>query len=79
MKTSLNDSRQNLVNYTHFIYEVLSYLHYSSKYDILVCLLMRIIASFLRYTGYLNFINDPIGRVLLLILAHVLLPRCLCL
>ena len=24
------------------------------------CLLRRNIASFLRYTGYLNFINDPI-------------------
>ena len=40
-------------------------------------LLMRIIASFLRYTGYLNFINDPISSVLLLILVHVLLPSCL--
>ena len=36
------------------------------------CLLMRTIASFLRYTGYLNFINGPISRVLLLILVHVL-------
>ena len=27
------------------------------------CLLMRTIASFLRYTGYLNFINSPISRV----------------
>ena len=35
------------------------------------CLLMRNIASFLCYTGYLNFINGPISRVLLLILAHV--------
>ena len=35
------------------------------------CLLMRTIASSLRYTGYLNFINDPISRVLLLILVHV--------
>ena len=35
------------------------------------CLLMRTISSFLRYTGYLNFINGPICRVLLLILAHV--------
>ena len=26
----------------------------------LVCLLMRIIANFLRYTGNLNFINDPV-------------------
>ena len=32
------------------------------------CLLMRTIASFLRYTGYLNFINGHISRVLLLIL-----------
>ena len=35
------------------------------------CLLMRTIASFLRYTGYLNFINGHISRVLLLILVHV--------
>ena len=41
------------------------------------CLLMRIIANFLRYTGHLNFINDPISRVLLLILVHVLLQSCL--
>ena len=47
------------------------------------CLLMRTIASFLRYTGYLNFINGPINRVLLLILVHVqllssiLLTSCL--
>ena len=34
------------------------------------CLLMRTIASFLCYIGYLNFINDPISRVLLLILVH---------
>ena len=27
------------------------------------CLLMRIITSFLHYTGYLNFINDPISHV----------------
>ena len=31
------------------------------------CLLMRTIASFLSYTGYLNFINGPINRALLLI------------
>ena len=31
------------------------------------CLLMRTIASFLRYTGYLNFINGHISRILLLI------------
>ena len=41
------------------------------------CLLMRNIASFLRYTGYLNFINGPISRVLLLILVHVQLLSCL--
>ena len=41
------------------------------------CLLMRTIASFLRYTGHLNFINDPINRVLLLILVHVQLLSCL--
>ena len=45
----------------------------------LECLLVRIVASFLRYTGCLNFINDPISRVLLLILVHVLLPSCSCL
>ena len=38
---------------------------------------MRTIASFLRYTGYLNFINGPISRVLLLILVHVQLLSCL--
>ena len=43
----------------------------------LVCLSMRITASFLCYTGYLNFINDPISRVLLQILVHVLLQNCL--
>ena len=41
------------------------------------CLLMRTIASFLRYTGYLNFINGPIRRVLLPILVHVQLLSCL--
>ena len=35
------------------------------------CLLMRTIASFQRYTGYLNSINGPISHVLLLILVHV--------
>ena len=30
----------------------------------------------LRYTGYLNFINGPMGRVLLLILARVQLLGC---
>ena len=33
--------------------------------------------SFLRYTGYLNFINGPNSRVLLLILVHVQLLSCL--
>ena len=42
---------------------------------------MRIKARFQRYTGYLNFINDPMSHVLLLILVHVLLhfhflPHC---
>ena len=41
------------------------------------CLLIRTIASLLRYTGYLNFINGPINRVSLLILVHVQLPSCL--
>ena len=41
------------------------------------CLWRRTIASFLRYTGYLNFINGPINRVLLLILVHVQLLSCL--
>ena len=40
-------------------------------------LLMRTIASFIRYTSYLNFINSPISRVLLLILLHVQLLSCL--
>ena len=43
----------------------------------LVCLLMGIIASFLRYTGYLNFINDLISHVLFQIQVHVLQPSCL--
>ena len=34
-------------------------------------------SKFLRYTGYLNFINGPISRVLLLILVHVQLLSCL--
>ena len=41
------------------------------------CLLMRTIASFLRYIGYLNFISGPISRVLLLILVLVQLLSCL--
>ena len=44
----------------------------------LVYLLMRIIASFLRSTGYQNFIKDTVKiYVLLLILAHILLLSCL--
>ena len=34
-------------------------------------------SKFLRYTGYLNVINGPISRVLLLILVHVQLRSCL--
>ena len=41
------------------------------------CLLMRTTASFLRNTVYLNFINGPIRRVLLLIIVHVQLLNCL--
>ena len=41
------------------------------------CLLMRTIASFQRHTCYLNVINGPISRVLLLILVHVQLLSCL--
>ena len=33
--------------------------------------------SFLPYTGYLNFIKDPISHGLLPILVHVLLLSCL--
>ena len=42
----------------------------------LVYLLMRIIASFLRYPGYQNSIKDPISHGLYLTLAHVLLLSC---
>ena len=44
----------------------------------LVCLLMVIIASFLRYTGYINFIHvkDSITYVLLLVLVRVQLLSC---
>ena len=45
---------------------------------------MRIIASFIRYTGFINFINDRISRVFLLILFQyyytgfsILLTSCL--
>ena len=47
--------------------------HMAAKFG----LLMKTIASFLRYTGYLNFINGPINCVLLLILVHVQLLSCL--
>ena len=39
------------------------------------CMLMRTIV--IRYAGYLNFINGPINRVLLLIPVHVQLLSCL--
>ena len=41
------------------------------------CLLMRTITNFLRYTGYLKFINGPISRIILLILVQVQLLSCL--
>ena len=41
------------------------------------CLLMRTMAGFRRYTGYLNFLGGPKSRVLLLVLVHVQLPSCL--
>ena len=42
--------------------------HMAAKFG---CWLMRTVPSFLRYTDYLNFINGPISRALLLILVHV--------
>ena len=65
-----------LSQYSSFILKELS--QYSSYYILhtaiwRLSLLTRIIASFLRYTGYLNFINYPMSRArLLLILVHVL-------
>ena len=48
------------------------------------CLLMRTISSFLRYIGYLNFINDPISCVFIANLSlhtitelSILLTSCL--
>ena len=41
------------------------------------CLLMGTIVSFQRYTGYINFINGPVSRALLLILVRVQLLSCL--
>ena len=41
------------------------------------CLLMRTIASSQCFTCCLNFINDPIIHVLLLILVHAQLQSCL--
>ena len=43
----------------------------------LVCLLMRIVASFLRYTGILNLKKTLYISCLLPILVHVLLLSCL--
>ena len=40
------------------------------------CLFIRTIASYLRYTGFLNFTNGHISHVLLLILVHVQLMSC---
>ena len=40
-------------------------------------LLKTVLASFLHYTGYLNFIHGPISRVSLLIPVHVQLLSCL--
>ena len=40
-------------------------------------LLMRTIASFQRYTGYLNFIKGTTSHVVLLIIVDVQLPSCL--
>ena len=40
-------------------------------------ILLYIYASFLRYTGYLNFLNGPISRALLLNLVQVQLLSCL--
>ena len=39
----------------------------------LLFLLTRTVASFLRYTGYINVTKDPISHVLLLILIYLLL------
>ena len=47
------------------------------KQDLLLMLVLLVLASVLRYTGYLNFINGPINCVLLLILVHVQLLSCL--
>ena len=41
------------------------------------CLFIRTIASYLRYSGFLNFTNGHISHVLLLILVHVQLMSCL--
>ena len=56
----------------------LSLIGIDAKWQLsLSCLLMGTIATFLHYTVYLNFINSPISRVLLLILVHVQLLFCL--
>ena len=41
------------------------------------CLLRMIKESFLHYTGNLNFINDPVSPILLLVLVNVLVPSYL--
>ena len=41
------------------------------------CSLVRTIASFPRFTGYLSFTNGPISRVLLLIIFNLQLLSCL--
>ena len=46
--------------------------HMAAKFGVF---LMKIIASFLHYTCYLNFIKAPISNVLLLILVHVVLAH----
>ena len=51
-----------------------SFLHMAAKFGVF---LMRTILSYLRYPGYLNFINGPISHVLLLILINVQQLSCL--
>ena len=47
--------------------------HMATRFGVLI----RTITSFLSFTGYQNFINDPVRHVLLLILVDVQLPSCL--
>ena len=72
----INTPKQELSTAKHMnitgLMRRLSLIGIDAKWQLcLGCLLMRTIASFLRYTGYLNFINGPISRILLLILVHV--------